>query len=1026
MRFNIGDIVYHETFGLGKVLGITKYGKDNYFNIRFEKNSTAGIQSICENKDLLLSEPLYKAIKELKKEEHITTADVDEFVCAHFTKVFNDDISTSDKITLFCKEFLLNEAYVISCLKKSEKESLICNIKSDMKGYVSKKRTEELYENNKLLIDYSSIENLVENHNNNFMKEEVKKYPDVFKTGEYDLNEEQKLAVVADVDNCLVIAGAGCGKTSMIVAKVNYLVHKGINPGKILVLSYTKKTVEDLNKKLGILKTNVNAKTFHSLGLSILGKSDKCYNDNINVGYILKKILNTESQKDSTSENKIIIENKNKSFEKIKELFLKFIAEHMENENDISNPIDGAIEKHTIKDYEEQNFSTLQAEIKYFENQNTSVKGESVKSLADVKIANFLFLNDIKYEYANDDKKYGPDFIIKSGEKELGLEHFSVTIDEHGNKHAAWCSEEDVYLQQMEEKISTFKDNFIYTTQDMLRNNTLLDELQEKLANNGIILKPISEDRIKECLSKLFEMQKYKKLIDRVERAINLYKSQNKFKDILSWKQAVLNSATKTKHIDIYNLFNIIEKVHEIYEETLEKNKSIDFNDMIALAIDNIRANQNLNKCRYDYILIDEYQDITNMRYEFIKTLKEINNAKVMAVGDDWQSIYGFSGSDISLFTEFPAFFKQPEVLYIKQTYRNSQQLLNITKEFIEENPFQKPKELKSYSGDDEYPIKAVLYHQDKKNTETVQGCENISKALMIALDDILAKKKEEETVCIIGRYNINKPNMYPIKKEANDEIYYEEISYEIGEKTEKVYQIVYRGEHFNYSTIHKAKGLEWDYTVFLDGLFDENTPNSFPCALPDDDVVAPLLYRTDTYQYSEERRMLYVALTRCKKLCYWLISEKQPTIFYTDKKMIGKIKVINDTLEEYCKKTGQQLCPLCHNGILSSKDKSKKDWISCSNKNCSCSVNIHNNAIYFNNDKCSEGIPRVIRYSSKKGQWFVGCAGDHYKECPKCLQCNKKLEGYYKDILKFVYPQINPNDNPEKLKEHLQSLISK
>ena len=90
MRFRIGDIVYHETFGLGKVLGITKYGKDNYFNIRFEKNSTAGIQSICENKDLLLSEPLYKAIKELKKEEHITTADVDEFVCAHFTKVFNE------------------------------------------------------------------------------------------------------------------------------------------------------------------------------------------------------------------------------------------------------------------------------------------------------------------------------------------------------------------------------------------------------------------------------------------------------------------------------------------------------------------------------------------------------------------------------------------------------------------------------------------------------------------------------------------------------------------------------------------------------------------------------------------------------------------------------------------------------------------------------------------------------------------------------------------------------------------------
>ena len=109
MRFKIGDIVYHETFGLGKVVGITKYGKDDYLNIRFDKNSTVGIKSISENKYLLLSESLYKAIKEFKKKEHITATDVDEFIRTHITKVFNDDISASDKITLFCKEFLLNE-----------------------------------------------------------------------------------------------------------------------------------------------------------------------------------------------------------------------------------------------------------------------------------------------------------------------------------------------------------------------------------------------------------------------------------------------------------------------------------------------------------------------------------------------------------------------------------------------------------------------------------------------------------------------------------------------------------------------------------------------------------------------------------------------------------------------------------------------------------------------------------------------------------------------------------------------------
>lgn len=1036
MKFKIGDVVYHGKYGIGSILGVTKHGNDIFYNVRFKEYTQKGILSICEDGSYLCGELLHNKLKELQNIESITTSKIITFI-----KENNLDEYDQAIVENFVEE---HNRHFAEMKLQTEKRKLQAEI--DSMNYISIAKAELLYENNQSIIDKTSLENQINEHNNKYYESECKKYKDVFiikkdnaeltedEVKEYELNDEQKRAVITDEDNCLVIAGAGCGKTSMILAKVDYLIHKGVDPKKILVLSYTKKTVEDLNKKLRKLNTNVEAMTFHSLGCKIVGQR---YNDNINVGYILKQILHQESQSKANNKNEIKIENKNNLFEKIKELFLKFIAYNAENKEDVSNPIADTIKKYEIDVYEKQHFPTLQAEINYFENQNKSIKGESVKSLAEVKIANFLFLNDIKYKYEDvydkqyfgeeivTNKQYRPDFHIKSGEKELWLEHFGVTTDEQGNKHAAWCSEEDKYLQQMEEKINTFKENFIYTTQDMLNNNTLLDELREKLENNGIILNPISDDKIKECLDKLFEMQKYKRLIDRVERAINLFKSQNEFKDILSWKHKVLSSVPITKYKAILNLFDIIKNVYEIYEDTLEKNKSIDFNDMIALAIDNIHSNKNLDNHRYDYILIDEYQDITNMRYKFIKALKEVNNAKVLAVGDDWQSIYGFNGSDISLFTEFSDFFKQSKELYITQTHRNSQQLLEITKDFIGQNTFQKPKELKSYPGDDEYPIKAVLYHQDKKNTETVQGCENISKALMIALDDILAKRKDEETVCVIGRYNINKPNMYGIKKETNNEIYYIENTYNKGSKTEKVYQIFYQGEYFNYSTIHKAKGLEWDYTIFLDGMFDENKTNSFPCALPDDNIVAPLLHSTDTYPYSEERRILYVALTRCKKLCYWLISEKQPTLFYTEKGMIDRIKIINDTFEEYCKKTEQQLCPLCHNGIIT---QSEDNRVRCSNfQSCNCSINAYDNIIYLNHEKLSCGSSRAIIYNSTKKEWFVGCA--NWSKCSKRQECNEKyhiLDRHYKDILDLIKPQIDDTISIDEKREKLKELLSK
>lgn len=272
---------------------------------------------------------------------------------------------------------------------QAEKDKLQKEV--DSKGYISIAETKKLFEKHESIIDKASLDDLIEKHNHKFYDAECDKYKDIFEQKGYELNDEQKKAVITDEDNSLVIAGAGCGKTRTVLGKINYLIHKGVDPKKILVLSYTKKTVEDLNEKLEILNTGVKARTFHSLGCEITGER---YYDNITIGYILRNILDSNQKntvqikiKDKDEEKIIKIENTNNIFENIKKLFLKFIAYTTENKKDVtdttSNIVD-VIEKCAIRDYETQSFPTLKSEIEYFEERDTSIKGEHVKSLAEV------------------------------------------------------------------------------------------------------------------------------------------------------------------------------------------------------------------------------------------------------------------------------------------------------------------------------------------------------------------------------------------------------------------------------------------------------------------------------------------------------------------------------------------------------------------------------------------------------------------------------------------------------------------
>ena len=246
----------------------------------------------------------------------------------------------------------------------------------------------------------------------------------------------------------------------------------------------------------------------------------------------------------------------------------------------------------------------------------------------------------------------------------------------------------------------------------------------------------------------------------------------------------------------------------------------IDYNEMIIQATNLIKNHKYKN---YKYIIIDEYQDISFIRYQLIKAIINQTKAKLLAVGDDWQSIYGFSGSRIDLFTNFKLYFPYSSIMYLVNTYRNSQKLLDYTTKFILKNPNQIKKNLKSNKKDDK-PI-IFLYYISISQT----------------IKNLLPKLKGK--ILILGRNNqdIN------LLKDKEIIIRKNEI-------------IEYKNYQAKYMTVHKSKGLEYDNVIIINM---KNELLGFPSQIKE-----PLYLNyinNETYQYAEERRLFYVALTRTK-----------------------------------------------------------------------------------------------------------------------------------------------------------------
>lgn len=296
---------------------------------------------------------------------------------------------------------------------------------------------------------------------------------------------------------------------------------------------------------------------------------------------------------------------------------------------------------------------------------------------------------------------------------------------------------------------------------------------------------------------------------------INLYKSN--YNDI----NYLLNLYQKSHFINkIY--FKIILEIYHIYNQELESSNLYDFNDMIKIATNNI--NNNLIKTNYKYIIIDEFQDTSLNRFKLINAIMKQNNAKIFVVGDDYQSIYRFSGCNLDIFLNFNKLVNKLNIISLDYNYRNPKEIIDVANSFIMKNKNQIKKEticLKNINK----PIKICFY----KNKRT-------------AIEKIL--KYIDTKYLILGRNNKDK-DLFNVQDKP-------------------------------FLTIHKSKGLEED-NIILINLTNNN--NSLPSKIKNHKLINKII-KTDYYPYEEERRLFYVALTRTRNNIYLLVPKSNYSIF--------------------------------------------------------------------------------------------------------------------------------------------------
>ena len=688
------------------------------------------------------------------------------------------------------------------------------------------------------------------------------------------LTDKQRMACVTNDDHNLVIAGAGTGKTATLVSKAGYLVESGIaKPENILMLAFGNKAAAEMNDRIKdripFISQSLKASTFHALGNEVIAKH-----------YGFKRSVTPFTEQPSLF-SQFIDDALNERAENDSQF--KFNLVHYFSS--LSTPGKSALDFKSIEEYNEFLSSC----------RLITLNNEWVKSVGELRIANYLALNGIKYEYeANykfntrsvERRQYQPDFYLPDAD--LYIEYFG--LDEYNN--TAPYIDNDEYLASLEwkrELHASKETNMLELYTYQLKRGQLQSSLKAALTDYEVISTPVEIDALFKQLKEKNESQ-WQGFIDLLQRFLGLYKEGQY--DTTMVRNKLSGSGYDIERTEAF--LSIFESILSVYQEHLVNTDCIDFSDMIAEATDIIEKGFFYHN--YTHILVDEFQDISGGRAKLLKTLlASKTNIRLFAVGDDWQSIYRFNGADLALFTEFAQTFTPATAVQLDKTFRFNDKIHAVSSQFVMANPAQIKKQIVTHIHTNAPAVRLVDIKKDMRNLKSIINVkERKNQAYMVSLRRALAtlnrsadKKGKVASVLIIGRFRQeNTPQLKGI-----------DIS-----------QLPYSYLNISFVTAHASKGVEADYVV----LFGIDT-GSFPSTRENDELIDIVLPNKEHFIHGEERRLFYVALTRAKHFVYVLFDGDKSSPFLSEMAKFGLQYVDNKLAPQLAKWS----CRQCKTGEL-------------------------------------------------------------------------------------------------------------
>lgn len=706
------------------------------------------------------------------------------------------------------------------------------------------------------------------------------------KTDLSNLNDNQREAVVSEDKRLLVLAGAGSGKTKTLLQKLIYLIEeKGVSPSSILAITFTKNATNEMIDRL-IISADTTGQYESMLFDKRMSKADKdkerfnnqkkykwidgltvrtfhsfCYNILRNHGvneFDNKFRIIGDEKRDEEDEL-----SKHVAPETVFEVVHKLLIEQCEDAEFLLQLkryiLDYIIDKIHLKKNDNKH---LPKEGKYF----TTLDGTKVRSKSEQFIADWFYRHSIKYEYEPllnvKDFAFHPDFFIP--EANLYIEHIS---------------DKSFSTKDKEEQFEKGNLLLVKTFEAMTKDSALFNHTLDKVVKNRLPAnyhKTISLT-YKEEFNGYHE--NVKDFVTQIMRITDMIKVENIDFNF------VLENARNDQHERVRNFYELAIPIVKKYVHYCIDKSYLDFNDLISRSTSLFQNHDDISnkyKSKYQYILVDEFQDVNNLQVELIKLLLT-NQTQLFCVGDDWQSIYGFRGSNVSYIVDFQKYFPNSKVVKLNLNYRSTQNIVGASNEVIKHNKFKVDKDIHA-SKKSEHKI--VVYSGNNED-ENIRFCFDKVQELLeggLTNDDILF---------LYRRSKMYTPYFFRFK---NDNI--------------KVQS----------KTIHAAKGLEAK-VVFIIGLTEGN--GGFPDIWLEDRIFQVIKKANHDLLMEEERRLFYVAITRAQDKLFLITERGNESSFLKEIPDIFTVKTsvpLKSVVEKVitCSKCFSQLeklfafCPYC------------------------------------------------------------------------------------------------------------------